>query len=76
MIPLTAIFMKFSKQQTNYVSEITRFIADLKKQDPALEDKQRAGRALLWDREPIDLDNTRRAQESRVQQKSYVYQSK
>ena len=68
--------MKFSKQHSNYVSEITRFITDLKKQDPALEDKQRAGRALLWDREPIDLDNTRRTQESRVQQKSYVYQSK
>jgi hypothetical protein len=68
--------MKFSKQHSNYVSEITHFIADLKKQDPALEDKQREGRARLWDREPIDLDNTRRTQESRVQQKSYVYQSK
>jgi len=68
--------MKFSKQQKGYVSEITRFIADLKQQNPAMEDNQRAGRALLWDREPIDLDATRRAKESRVKQPAYVYQPK
>ena len=68
--------MKFSKQQSGYVSEITRFITDLKQQDPALEEKQRAGRALLWDREPIDLDATRRTKDSRVNQAAYVYQSK
>lgn len=66
--------MLFSKQQTRYVSEITNFIADLKKQNPALEDKQFAGRALLWDRAPIDLDSVRRAQESRVRPKAYAYQ--
>jgi len=68
--------MKFSKQQSGYVSEISHFIAELKQKDPALEGKQRAGRALLWDREPIDLDATRRTQDSRVKQKPYVYQSK
>ena len=68
--------MKFSKQQSGYVSEISQFIAELKQKNPALEDKQRAGRALLWDREPIDLDATRRAQDSHVKQKPYVYQSK
>jgi hypothetical protein len=68
--------MKFSKQQSGYVSEISQFIAELKQKDPALEDKQRAGRALLWDREPIDLDATRRAQDSGVKQKPYVYLSK
>lgn len=68
--------MKFSKQQSGYVSEITRFIADLKQQDPALEEKQRAGRALLWDREPIDLDAIRRTKDSQVNQAAYVYQSK
>ena len=68
--------MKFSKQQSGYVSEISHFITELKQKDPALEDKQRAGRALLWDREPIDLDASRRAKDSRVKQKPYVYQSK
>lgn len=68
--------MKFSKQQSGYVSEISQFIAELKQKDPALEDKQRAGRALLWDRGPIDLDASSRAKDSRVKQKPYVYQSK
>ncbi len=69
-----ATVMLFSKQQTRYVSEITRFITDLKQQNPSLEDQQYAGRALLWDRSPIDLDNVRRLQESRVRPKAYAYQ--
>ncbi|MGB4346803.1 MAG: DUF3460 family protein [Burkholderiaceae bacterium] len=68
--------MKFSKQQSGYVSEISDFIADLKKKDPSLESKQLAGRALLWDKSPIDLDATRRAAESRIAQAAYVYKSK
>ncbi len=48
--------MKFSVQKSGYVSEISHFIADLKKKDPALEEKQRAGRARLWDKAPIDLE--------------------
>jgi len=68
--------MKFSKQQSGYVSEISHFITELKQKDPALEDKQRAGRALLWDREPIDLDASRRIKDSRIKQKPYVYLSK
>jgi hypothetical protein len=68
--------MKFSKQFSGYVSEMTQFIDELRQQDPALEEKQRAGRALLWDRQPIDLDSTSRSKESRVRQQAYVYQSK
>ena len=68
--------MKFSKQFSGYVSEMTQFIDELRQKDPALEEKQRAGRALLWDRKPIDLDSTSRTQESRVKQQAYVYQSK
>lgn len=68
--------MKFSKQDTNYVSDFTKFLNDLKKKDPTLEEKQRAGRALLWDKAPIDLDARRRAEESRVKQQAYVYQPK
>lgn len=68
--------MKFSKQDTNYVSDFTKFLNELKKKDPTLEEKQRAGRALLWDKAPIDLDARRRAEESRVKQQAYVYQTK
>lgn len=68
--------MKFSKQQTRYVSEFTRFLADMKQKDPTIDEKQRAGRALLWDKAPIDLDARQRAEESRVKQQPYVYQTR
>ncbi|MFJ3047083.1 DUF3460 family protein [Herbaspirillum chlorophenolicum] len=64
----------FSKK-TAYVSEITQFIEELKTKNPALEEQQRAGRALLWDKEPVDLDKTARDKASRVAQQPYVYQS-
>ena len=67
--------MKFSKQQTTYVSEFTKFLDDLKQKDPTIDEKQRAGRALLWDKAPIDLDARRRSDESRVKQQAYVYQN-
>jgi hypothetical protein len=68
--------MIFSKHNLAYESDITKFIKELKQKDPDLEQKQRAGRAILWDKQPIDLDTQRRANESRVKQQAYVYQSK
>jgi hypothetical protein len=68
--------MKFSRQYSGYTSEITQFIDALKKKSPGLEESQRAGRALLWDKAPIDLEASQRAQESKVQQQAYVYQPK
>ena len=59
-----------------YESEATQFINGLKKQNPALEESQRAGRALLWDKAPIDLDWKRRNDDSRITQQAYVYQNK
>ena len=56
-----------------YESEITQFLKSLKQERPALEAEQREGRALLWDKEPIDLDESARAEASRVAQKPYVY---
>lgn len=64
----------FSKK-TAYVSEITQFIDELKQKNPKLEESQRAGRALLWDKEPIDLDKSAREKASRVAQQPYVYQN-
>ena len=70
------VSMKFTKQFQRYESEITQFIAELKKKNPALEEEQRAGRALLWDKTPRDLDAQDRTTESSVSQQSYVYQNK
>ncbi len=67
--------MNLFKKKSGYVSEFTEFLTDLKAKNPRLEESQRAGRARLWDKEPIDLDSMRRAQESRVKQGAYVYQS-
>ncbi|MBI3285779.1 MAG: DUF3460 family protein [Burkholderiales bacterium] len=68
--------MKFSKQFSLYESEATQFINGLKLANPKMEQGQRDGRALLWDKAPIDLEATQRAQESRVKQQAYVYLTK
>ena len=58
-----------------YTSDITEFIGELKSRKPTLEDEQRAGRALLWDKR-IDRDQQQEWDESRVPQQPYVYQTK
>jgi hypothetical protein len=68
--------MKFSKQFSLYQSEATQFLSSLKEANPQLEQSQRDGRALLWDKTPIDLDSQRRTAEARVNQQAYVYQNK
>ncbi|MBX9870301.1 MAG: DUF3460 family protein [Burkholderiaceae bacterium] len=68
--------MKLSKQFQQYQSEATQFIDGLKKNNPKLEQGQREGRALLWDKAPIDLDERKRQLEARVAQQPYVYQNK
>jgi hypothetical protein len=67
--------MPLFNKQAAYVSEVTRFITELKQAHPTLEAEQQSGRARLWDKEKIDLEDMRRLQESRVKQKAYVYQS-
>jgi hypothetical protein len=59
----------------NYESEITRFLRELKRQDPAIEPGQHEGRAIWWDKN-LDADLYRRFRESRVPQPAYVYQPK
>jgi hypothetical protein len=58
-----------------YKSEITNFIDELKAKRPTLEDEQRAGRGLLWDR-PQDADQQAEFQAAKVAQQPYVYQTK
>jgi len=67
--------MPLFNKQASYVSEVTRFITELKQTNPTLEAEQLAGRARLWDKQKIDLDEMHRQQQSRVKQKAYVYQS-
>ncbi len=59
-----------------YESDITQFLKKLKAERPHIEEGQRQGRALLWDRPPTDLDNAQRNQASRVPMKPYPYQTK
>jgi hypothetical protein len=64
-----------SKLPELYVSEATRFLQELKGQRPHLERAQRDGRALLWDKNPIDLEQSDRWKASKVAQKPYPYQT-
>ncbi len=58
-----------------YKSELTSFIEEMKAKKPTLESEQRAGRALLWDRQ---LDRSEQAawRDAKVAQQPYVYANK
>jgi len=58
-----------------YKSDVTNFIEELKARKPSLEDEQRAGRALLWDR-PLDRSALAEWKDAKVPQQPYVYQTK
>jgi len=58
-----------------YTSDVTSFIEQLKAARPTLEDEQRAGRALLWDKR-IDRAAQADYQDAHVPQQPYVYQTK
>ncbi len=56
----------------DYTSEITSFIDELKAKKPTLEAEQRAGRALLWDKN-LNLDVQAQYREATIAQQPYVY---
>ena len=58
-----------------YTSDVTNLIEEMKAKNPSLEDDQRRGRAIWWDRR-IDATTQEAYDESRVRQQAYVYQSK
>ncbi|MDZ7590645.1 MAG: DUF3460 family protein [Rubrivivax sp.] len=58
-----------------YKSDVTNFIEELKAKKPSLEDEQRAGRALLWDR-ALDRSVLAQWKDAKVPQQPYVYQTK
>ncbi|MEI7445875.1 MAG: DUF3460 family protein [Burkholderiales bacterium] len=58
-----------------YESDFTQFLKQLKKDRPHLEAEQQQGRAIWWDKDSIDLDQSRRWKDARVPQKPYPYQT-
>lgn len=59
---------------TDYESDLTRFLRELKRKQPELERQQREGRAIWWDRQ-LDREQLQRWQDAKVPQQPYVYQS-
>ena len=59
-------------RRADYTSDATQFIEQMKADKPTLEAEQRAGRALLWDK---NLKSTEQADflNTVVAQQSYVY---
>lgn len=61
-------------RRPDYQSDVTRFIDQMKTTRPSLEAEQRAGRALLWDKN-VDRSAWREYRDGQVPQKPYVYQT-
>ena len=61
-------------RRPDYQSEVTQFIEQLKTREPDLEARQRAGRALLWDKH-LDRQAWSEFREGEVAQQPYVYQN-
>ena len=61
-------------RRPDYRSDTTDFINKLKEQNPALEEQQRAGRALLWDKN-VNYEVAADSAQAKVAQKPYVYQT-
>jgi len=59
----------------HYTSEITNFIEQMKEKKPTLEAEQRAGRALLWDKN-LDRGLLSEYSDAKVAQQPYVYQTR
>ena len=58
-----------------YQSDVTQFLEQLKAGRPSLEDEQKRGRALLWDK-AVDRQAQAEYRDARVPQQPYVYQTK
>jgi hypothetical protein len=58
-----------------YESEITQFLRQLKQERPHLDAEQQKGRAIWWDKDAIDLEQSRRWRDAKVPQKAYPYQT-
>jgi hypothetical protein len=59
-------------RRPDYSSEASQFIDQLKANKPTLEAEQRAGRALLWDKN-LNAGEQAEFLDAKVPQASYVY---
>ena len=59
-----------------YESEITKFIRELKAARPHLEAEQRKGRAIWWDKAPLNMQELGEQNVARVPQQPYPYATK
>lgn len=59
-----------------YESEITKFIRELKAARPHLEEAQRKGRAIWWDKKPLDVTERSEQDAAKVPQQAYPYATK
>ena len=59
-----------------YESEITKFIRELKTARPQLEEEQRKGRAIWWDKKPLDMKEVSEQDAGCVPQQPYPYATK
>lgn len=59
-------------RRPDYKSEVTQFIDQLKAEKPDLESRQRAGRAIWWDKS-VDRQAWQEWRAAQVPQKPYVY---
>jgi hypothetical protein len=59
----------------HYESDVTRFLRELHEKKPTLDEEQRIGRAIYWDKQ-LDPDELERWKASRVPMQAYVYQTK
>ena len=57
-----------------YESEFTQFLNAWKQRHPAVQESQRMGLALLWDKLPVDQEEQRRVTASAVKRSAYVYE--
>lgn len=62
-------------RRPDYKSDATLFIEQIKSQKPDTEANQRAGRALLWDKN-VDRNAWSEFGAARVAQQPYVYQTR
>jgi len=58
----------------HYESDITRFLNQYKQEHPDVEQRQREGRARLWDKE-LDPELLEGFKQAKVAQRPYVYQN-
>ena len=56
----------------HYESDVTKFLREMHEKKPTLDEEQRIGRAIYWDKQ-LDPDELARWTASRVPQQPYVY---